>query len=196
METTQAREHLQWVNGIVRVAERDLNLHPAMLIAWGLFGTLVNATHQARASGLAVPDDATFHLPLMLLALAVTVWAGHASEKRAGRVTLVDSFAGSVFGVVFGVLLIVNLTAQHSVVPARAMGLFWAAGLSIALLIIGLHASRLLLGGGIALLAACVAASFFPTWFDGIFALGWVFGFVVPGLILATSRSNGRAAAL
>jgi hypothetical protein len=194
MDAAQARDHLRWVDSIVRVADRHLHMPPAGLIAWGLFGTIVNAVQQARASGLAVPDDRVLQPPLMAIALAVTFWG--ASRVRAERRTLVDSYAGTVFAVVFLVLLIVNLTAQHTVVPPRAMGLFWGAGLSMAMLIVGLQASPPLLGGGVALLAASVAACFVPGWFEGLSALGWVVGLVVPGVILALDESNGRAAAV
>jgi hypothetical protein len=76
------------------------------------------------------------------------------------------------------------------------MGLFWGAGLSMAMLIVGLQASRPLLGGGIALLAASVAACLVPGWFEGLSALGWVVGLVLPGVILALDKSDGRAAAV
>ena len=194
MDTAQARDHLQWVDGIVRLADRHLHFPPATLVAWGLFGAIVNAVQWARASGFAVPADAVLQPPLMLAALGVTIWA--AWRVPTGRRTLVDSYAGTVFVVIFGVLLIVNLTAQHTVVPPKAMGLFWAAGLSMALLIVGLQASRPLLAGGVALLGATVAACLVPGWFEALSALGWVVGLVVPGVVLARDRSDGRAAAV
>lgn len=194
MDTTQAREHLQWVHGIVRVADRHLHVPPATLIAWGLFGAVVDAVHQARGSGFSVPNDQTFQLPLMLLAMAVTVYG--AWRGASGRQTLVDSYAGTVFLVVFGVLLIVNVFAQDTVVPTRAMSLFWSVGLTIAMLIVGLQASRPLLAGGAAMLAASVAACLVPGWFDGLLALGWVAGLVVPGAVLALESPDGRVAAL
>jgi len=194
MEAAQAREHLQWVDGILRVADRRLHLAPSTLIAWGLFGAIVNAVHQARAAGLAVPADSHFQPPLLLVAIVVSVWGN--VRRSGGRQTLLDSHVGTVFSVVFGVILIVNLTAQHTVVPARAMAVFWAAGLSIAMLIVGLQASRVLLAGGLALLGVNVAACFVLAWFDGLQALGWTLGFVVPGIVLALDKSNGRAAAV
>ena len=194
MEAAEAREHLQWVDGILRAADRSLHLAPSSLVVWGLFGTIVNAAHQVRAAGLAFPADRYFHLPLMLVAIAVTVWSG--VRRSGGRQTLLDSYVGTVFSVVFGVILIVNFTAQHRVVPAQGMAVFWAAGLSIAMLIVGLQASRVLLAGGLALLAANVAACFLLPWFDGLQALGWTLGFVVPGIVLALDESHGRAAAV
>ena len=71
------------------------------------------------------------------------------------------------------------------------MALFWQTGFSIALLIVGLHSSRLLVGAGIAMLAASAIAPFASTWFDGVIAAGWLAGFVAPGILLWSRRANG-----
>jgi hypothetical protein len=194
MDAIEARDHLQWIDGILRTADRSLHLPPATLIAWGLFGAIVNALHQARASGFTVPPDGHLHLPMMIAAMVVSVWA--ASRSQVGRKTLADAHAGTVFSVVFAVLLTVNLAAQDTVVPLKAMALFWCAGFSIALLVIGIQASRPLWVGGVIMIAAVVVASLIPDWFDGILALGWAFGFVGPGIALALEESDGRAAAV
>jgi hypothetical protein len=194
MDASEARDHLQWIDGIVRTADRTLHLPPATLIAWGLFGAVVNALHQARASGIEVPRDSAVQLPMMIAAIVVSVWA--ASRQPAGRKNLVDSHAGTVFFVVFAVLMAVNLAAQDTIVPVRAMALFWCVGFSIALLVIGIQASRPLWLGGLIMVAAGIVASLVPAWFDGILALGWTLGFVGAGVVLALQGSDGRAAAV
>lgn len=194
MDATEARDHLQWIDGILRTADRTLHLPPATLIAWGLFGAIVNAVHQARASGIEVPRDSVVQLPMMIAAIVVSVWA--ASRQPVGRKTLVDSHAGTVFCVVFAVLLAVNMAAQDTIIPLRAMALFWCVGFSIALLVIGIQASRPLWVGGLIMVAAGIVASLAPAWFDGILALGWTLGFVGPGVVLALQGSDGRAAAV
>lgn len=194
MDASEAREHLHWVHGILRTADRTLHMPPATLIAWGLFGTIVNALHQGTVSGISVPRDEIVQFPMMVMAIVVSVWA--ASRGRVGRKTLVDSNAGVVFCVVFAVLMLVNLTAQDTVIPFRAMALFWCVGFSIALLVVGIQASRPLWIGGVIMVAASVTASHIPGWFDGILALGWVLGFVGPGVVLALERTDGRTAAI
>jgi hypothetical protein len=189
MDASQARDHLEWIDGILRTADRSLHFAPFSLIAWGFFGTTVNALHQASALGLAVPPDQAVHVPLMLVAIAVSVW--DAGRTAAGRRTFIDSHASAVFVVVFGVLMLVNLTAQHTILSGRGMALFWSAGFSIALLIVGVQASLPLLLGGAALLVAITLATLVPGWFDGILALGWAAGFIGPGLVLMFRRSDG-----
>lgn len=194
MDALEARDHLQWIDAILRTADRTLHLPPATLIAWGLFGAIVNALHQASASGMEVPRDSAVQLPMMLAAAVVSVWA--ASRQPVGRKTLVDSHAGMVLGVVFAVLLATNLAAQDTIVPVRAMSLFWCVGFSIALLVIGIQASRPLWVGGLIMASAGIVASLVPQGFDGILALGWALGFVGPGVALALDRTDGRAAAV
>ena len=194
MDASESRDHLQLIDGILRAADRSLHMPPATLIAWGLFGAIVNGLHQATVSGFTVPGDQFLHLPMMAVAMGVSVWA--AGRDTGGRRTLVDTQAGVVFSVVFGVLILVNVSAQHTVVPLRAMALFWSAGFSIALLVVGIQASRPLLGGGVAMVAASITASLVPSWFDGILALGWAIGLAGPGLALALEKSDGRASTI
>lgn len=193
MNASQARDHLESVATIVQTADRSLNVQPWILVIWGLFGSTVNALQQTRVSGAAVPADAVVQLPLLLAAIAATVLL---SWRAAGRETLVDRHAGIVFSVVFGVLLVANLTAQHRVVPYEGMALFWSFGIAMALLIVGLEASRPLALGGVALVAASVAACLVPAWFSGLLAAGWFAGLVAPGIALAWRRAHGRTAAL
>ena len=189
MDTSTARSDLALVDRILQDVDRTLNMPPLILLAWGLFAAIINGVQQARVAGLPVPSDGSFQLPLMLLAIGVSVWA--ARRQDTGRETQVDSQAGITFGVAFAVLLLLSLTAQHTVIPARAMSLFWSGGLSIALLIVGLQASRPLLIGGIALLTASALAGFLPAWFHGALALGWIAGLVVPAIVLWVRRARG-----
>ncbi len=194
MDTVAARAQLAAIDRIVSAADRSLHLPPVIFVVWGLVGVTINGLHQAQAFGLPVPPDQFVHLPMILAAVALTTWVER--RRSDARQTVVDSVAGLTFAAVFAVLLVVNVTAQHVVVPAAAMALFWSAGFSIALLVVGLQASRPLLVGGVALLAATGVAGLVPPWFHGTLALGWAAGFVLPGLVLFGRRSRGRAAAV
>ena len=188
MNKISARDELAVVQRILHVADRRLNLPPPILVTWGLFAAIVNAVHQGRALGFAVPSDASFHLPLALVAIGLTVWA--ARRDKAERETLVDSNAGMTFGAALAVALVLNLTAQHTVIPVSAMALFWSGSISIALLVVGIQASRPLLAGGVALLVASALAGYVPGWFSGTLALGWLAGLVAPGIVLWRRRAD------
>ena len=189
MDKSAARDDLAVVDRILHAADRTFHVPPLIFITWGLYGTIVNGAQQAAVSGLSVPSGQSFHLPMMLLAIGITVWA--AGRGDAERETLVDSHAGTTFCVAFGVILLLNLTSQHTVIPGRAMSLFWSGGMSIALLTVGFQSSRLLLGGGVALLAASALAGLAPAWFHGTLAMGWFAGMVVPGIVSWSRRAHG-----
>jgi len=193
MEASEARDHLQFVDGILRTADRTLHLPPVTLIAWGLVAFTINAMHQAAALGMSLPYEGYIQLAMFLAAIGISMWAGRDPGVRR---TLVDSNAGIVFSVVFVVLLLINLTAQDRIVPFRAMALFWCVSYSIALLVVGIQASRPLWIGGFIMLIASSVASFFPEWFDGILAAGWAVGFVGSGLVLALGKRHGRSTAV
>jgi len=188
MNKTTAHDDLAVVDRILHAADRTLHLPPLILVTWGLCAAIINGVHQGREMGFAVPPDASFHVALMMLAIGVTVWAS--DRHGAERETQVDSQAGITFGVALGVALLLNVTAQGTVIPARAMSLFWTGSFSIALLVVGIQASRPLMLGGVALLAASVIAGFVPLWFSGTLALGWLAGLVVPGVVLWSRRAD------
>lgn len=194
MNSSEAHDHLVSVDNILRNADRSLRLSPLVLVVWGLVATIINAVQQARASGVAVPSDSAIQAPMFLLAIALTIWVDRRDRER--RETLIDRQAGVVFGVVFLVLLIASFTAQHTVIPGAGIALFWSFGLSIALLIVGIQASRPLLLGGVALVVASVVACLVPRWFSGILAVGWLVGMIVPAIILAVRRPDGRVPAV
>ena len=188
MNESTARDDLAAVDRILRAADRTLHLPPLVLVAWGLCAAIINAVHQAGALGFPVPSDTSFHVPLMLVAIGVTVWT--ARRHDAERETRVDAQAAMTFGVALAVALLLNVTAQDTVIPATGMSLFWSGSISIALLVIGIQASRPLLAGGVALLAASALAGFVPSWFSGTLALGWLGGLVVPGIVLWRRRAD------
>ena len=188
MNESTAHDDLAVVDRILHAADRTLHIPPLILVTWGLCAAIINAVHQGRALGFPMPSDASFHVALMLLAIGITVWI--ARRQDAERETQVDAQAGVTFGVALAVALLLNLTAQDTVIPARAMSLFWTGSISIALLVVGIQASRTLMAGGLALLAASALAGFVPAWFSGTLALGWLAGLVVPGLVLWNRRTD------
>jgi len=189
MDRNEARDHLDSVATIVRNADQSLHVPSWVFIVWGLFGTIINSLQQLRISGVDLPADSFIQLPLLLVAIAFTV--GLSFRAEPGRETLVDRQAGILFSVVFGVLLLASFTLQHRVVPYEAMGIFWGLGFAIALIVAGLEASRPLLVGGLSLLAACIATAWLPGYLNGLLALGWFAGMVLPGIVLAWKRDDG-----
>ena len=193
MDASEARDQLQLGDRILSRADRTLNMPPLTLIAWGLFGTAVNAVHQARVSGLQTFNDERILIPFMVAGVAASMWGARRQSKE--RISLADQNAGIVFGAVSITLMLLTGTAQNRAITPQAMALFWCAGFSIALMIVGAKTSRLLLEGGLTMLLACVIAPFVPEWFDGILAIGWALGFFGPGAVMSL-QSHGRTVSI
>ncbi len=189
MDTKQARHHLDSAATIIRHSDRLLYFPAWVFIVWGLFGTTVNALQQMRVAGFELPSDSAIQLPLLLTAIIISVVMSLREPSR--RETLVDEHTGILFAVVFGVLLLASIILQHKVVSYEAIGIFWGLGFSIALIAVGIEASRPLLIGGSLLLLATLSTAWFPGFSDGLLALGWFAGMVLPGIILAWKRVNG-----
>jgi hypothetical protein len=101
-----------------------------------------------------------------------------------------------VLGVTLGALLIFSAAwlGTH-VVTETALSLFWNASSGMALLMLGLQASRILTIGGVLLLASALVAGFYPDWLYSILAAGMMFGFIGPGLIFAVHNPPDLGAA-
>ncbi len=188
MGPSQARDHLDSVATILRDADRRLGMPPAVLVAWGLVGAMINVLAHARGLGAALPSDSVLQPLMFLTAIAVTAWA---AKRGSGRETRIDREAAVAFGVVCAVLVVASVVAQGELLPYRGMAVVWAFGIAQALLIVGLLGSRVLALGGVALLAGGVAACFLPSLFHLALASGWVAGMVAPGVVLAARPRHG-----
>ena len=121
------------------------------------------------------------------------MWEGRRTI-RAGRFSALDRQSWIVFSVITTVLGVLRIVSElRPVVTPEPMAIFWNAGLAIGLLIVGFQATRCLTGGGIALFASAVAASFYPHIEYLCLAAGILGGMVIPGLILAVQRARPTA---
>lgn len=195
MDASEAREHLRHVDRIIAATDRTLRVPPAMLIGIGGICSVLTGVQQARLLGLAVPPDQYLHLPMIAVIIGIAA-ISRLRSRRQERETLVAGYAGTAFLMAFVVAMTLNVTAQHRTIPAEGMGVVWSASFAMSLLIAGAMGSRLLLGGGAAMLMATAASSLVPGWLPGVLAIGWLLGFFVPGLVLALEAPDGRTAAL
>ena len=85
MTSPPARGRSGVVDRILRTADRTLHIPPLILITWGMVAVIINGVHQARESGLTVPPDQFFHVPLILAAIGLTVWPAAARRRSARR---------------------------------------------------------------------------------------------------------------
>lgn len=190
MENSEARDHLRIVEDIIRATDRTVRIPPAILIGVGGVCTIVTASMQAQRLGWTSGVDDLIQ-PLgwlaMVVVIGMTAWRGRA----AGRENLIDRYAAWAFFSAFAFALVLNLTAQNRVISPQGIGLIWAGSFSMALLVIGAMGNRVLLAGGLAMLATVGAAALMGSWLEGTIALAWFVGFVIPGILLALGNGRG-----
>jgi hypothetical protein len=195
MDSSEARQHLAAVDRIVAATDRTVRLPPLFLIVVGLVCAVINGVRQARGLGFDVPGDQFIQLPLIALIVLVGIFESRRAQ-RAGRESLIASYAGSALFCAFVVTTTLNITAQHRLISDTGMSLVWSASFSMALLFAGMMGSRLLLGAGLGMLGCTALAAYADGWLPGVLAVGWLLGFLVPGAVLASGVSHGRSAAL
>ena len=195
MESSEARDHLSTVDRIVAATDREVRLPPLLLIVVGVVCAIINGVRQARGDGIDVPADQYIQLPLIALIVLVGLVESRRAQ-RARRESLIAGYAGAALFCAFIVTMTLNITAQHRLISDSGMSLVWSATFSMALLFAGMMGSRLLLASGAAMLACTALATYFDTWLSGTLAIGWLLGFLVPGLVLARGASHGRSPAL
>jgi hypothetical protein len=195
MDATDARDHVRMLDGIVRATDRTVYISPAILIGIGAVCAAITGLIQARQLGWNIPPDYYIQPPAFLVMLVTIVVASWRHRDRR-RSTLVDGYAGIALLGAAALGLTLNVTAQDRVIPPAGIGLVWAGSFAMALLIIGAMGNRVLLAGGVAMLAAVGAAGLVPGWLPGMLAIAWLAGFALPGIVLALGAPRGRAAAL
>jgi tRNA A-37 threonylcarbamoyl transferase component Bud32 len=181
------------VRRILHPAEGVFHTQGMMMFTAGLLGIGLLMERQEILSGHKVEANTGLDAALIAVWLCWSMWEGR-RMIRAGRFSALDRQSWIVFSVITTVLGVLSIVSElRPVVTPEPMAIFWNAGLAIGFLIVGFQATRVLTGGGIALFASAVAASFYPRHEYLCLAAGMLGGMVIPGLILAVQRVNPSA---
>lgn len=188
MDAARAKQDLEMVDRIITTADRSLNDNWVMYVSWGTFGFLVLLEKHLIASGWKHSADVPYAFAPMAVALILSIREGKRIRAQ-GRWTLMDRQASIVLGITIGVLFAVTAVSSITrAVDGRAGSLFFNAGLGTAFLILGCQASRIMLAGGLILVASAMAACFSPDYFFAILAAGMFGGSVIPGAVVGVRK--------
>jgi serine/threonine protein kinase len=178
----------KFVHRLVSPRSGMLHNNSIMFIGWGAFGFAVLIEKYLIAIGWRKDAGVPFAFYIMGWIMTLSIVEGR-RMVTSGRSTAVDRQASVVFGVTLGWLGVLTiLSAINGFISERVMCLLWNAGISMALLIGGLQASRVLMAGGIVLLASVVIANFDPDGFYLWLAFGVLFGVGAPGVLFAVEN--------
>jgi hypothetical protein len=191
MDTSQAAEHLDIVDDILRRTRRA-SPPPAQFIVWGSVGIAFDVVGQLVGMGKVGPAAFWFAGAVLAVAIVVSAWDARRLERIAGRQSTTGRLAAYSFGGAAAVMTVVTIMNElTNLLPPFSPSIFYAAGMSIALLALGfgLRSTALRLGG-LALLASLVAAFIVPVWLGAILAVGNFAGFIVPGISFAAANRD------
>ena len=192
MDAPQASEHLDAVGDILRRAERGSP--PALqFIIWGTVGIAFNVVGQLVSMNTLAPSAFWVAGAVLAIAVIVSAWDMRRTMRDAGRQSTIGRLAATNFWAAAGVMTVVTIVSETTkLFPPFAPAVFFASGMSIALLTLGfgLRSTALTLGG-LALVVSIVAASLVPTQLGTILAIGNFVGFIVPGISFAVAKTDG-----
>jgi hypothetical protein len=192
MDALSAREHLDIVGDIVR---RGRHGSPPALqfIVWGVVGIAFDLVGQLVSMHKLAPSAFWAAGAVLLLAIGISIWDAGRMLAIAGRQTTIGRLAAVSFWSAAAVMTVLTVVNEFTnIFPSFAPAIFYAAGMSVALLTLGFGLRALALTlGGLALLASIALAFFVPAWLGAILAAGNFAGFVIPGISFALAKNDG-----
>jgi hypothetical protein len=192
MDAPQAADHLDVVDKIL--TRTDYGSPPALqFIVWGLVGMSFCIAGQLVSMNKVGPGAFWIAGGVLALAIIVSMVDVRRFERDAARQSIIKRLIAFTFWMAAGVMTVVTVANEvTNLFPPFSPAVFYAAGMSIALLTLGFGLrSTVLAFGGLALVASIVAAFFVPAWLGAILAAGNFAGFIVPGIVFAIAKSDG-----
>jgi hypothetical protein len=192
MDAPQAAEHLDMVDHILHRA-RSGSAPPLQFIIWGCVGITYNIVGQLVSMGKVGPGAFWVGGAVLAIAIVISAWDLRRMQRDAGRQSTIGRLAAFSFWMAAGVMTVATLMNEFTnLLPPFSPAIFYATGMSIALLSLGFGLrSTALIFGGCALMVALVAAFLVPIWLGAILAVGNFAGFIVPGIWFASARDDG-----
>lgn len=184
MEASEAREHLEMVDAIIRAGEspawasRQLGV---TLVLFGLGAGLLDLAYQmgtgALPAYLLYGGFAALGAGLLYLA-----WWLLVARRSAERISMAQVRAGRVMGAVWWSVTVAAFCQPHlfSLWSAAAI---WSLGAAIAQLVNGFFGERRGLAGGAILLGSMLVANYAPAVTGYALAAGFFFGYAGIGVL-------------
>jgi hypothetical protein len=192
MDAPQAAEHLDMVDHILQ-RTRSGSAPPLQFIVWGCVGMAYDIIGQLVSMGKVGPAAFWVAGAVLVIAIVLSIWDMGRMQRAAGRQSVVGRLAAFSFWMAAGVMTVATVMNEFTnLLPPFAPAIFFATGMSIALLALGFGLrSTAMIFGGCALVVALVAAFLVPGWLGAILAAGNFAGFIVPGIWFAVARDDG-----
>jgi serine/threonine protein kinase len=156
-----------------------------MLLTAGLLAAALLLERQAILSGAKTSPNRVAGSLGFVAWLLWSLWEGR-RMIQAGRFSALDRQSWIVFSVITSCTGVLTVASQlRSTIPVQVMAMIWIVALGMAMLIVGIQASRWLTAGGVALVGSAVLANFMPRHMYSCLGAGVLLGMVTPGAALA-----------
>jgi serine/threonine protein kinase len=163
-----------------------------MLLTAGLLAAALLIERQAILSGAKTSPNRVAGILGFIAWLLWSLWEGR-RMIQAGRFSALDRQSWIVFSVITSCTGALTVVSQlRSTIPVQVMAMFWIVALGMAMLIVGIQASRWLTAGGVALVASAVLANLMPRHMYSCLGAGVLLGMVTPGAALAYQGARWR----
>jgi hypothetical protein len=183
MDAREAREQLEMVDRILANAEpeRVWRPYPRLLVLIGIGAALIDAGTQAGSRGEG-PAMAIAGVVLIVGSWIYLTWATIQARRTASRMSISQARMGSAIQSVW-LAVIVAAFAQPHLFSGWSSAAIWSLGAAIQMFIVGFAGDRRALLSGLVLLASMIVANYMPGAEGYTLAGGFVFGYVVPGVL-------------
>lgn len=187
MEQQEARAHLEMVDRILATARTTKNAQPSghLMIAFGFAAATINVGLQFMLDGRgpALLDAGT---ALMVLAWIYSSWKIYQSRRAAVRMSTSEARMGKVIAAVWICVFVASFSQPHVFANWGASAI-WTLGAAIQMLVIGFFGDRRAAYSSAVLLASLVAANSFAGLSGYMLAAGFLFGYLLPGIVYLSS---------
>jgi hypothetical protein len=188
LDPAEAREHIEMVERIIAASSQRLCSGGEYFVIWGLYAGLATVGWQLVINGALPAAAMWYELPLLLAAIAFSVFRGRASRLRQGRHSLLQREFLNILWLTVGVAFVTNVAAFR-IFSGWAQAAVWSFAETIVLLYIGLHGNRRAQVCGALVLISMIAANFVPPSRAGfVLAAGMVAGYAGFGIAELLAR--------
>lgn len=192
MDAREAREHLEMVDRILANAEEPRGEfwrpYPRLLVLIGIGAALIDAGEQIGLKG----GSSAMSIAGVVLIVGCWIylaWATIQARRNAVRMSLSQVRMGSAIQSVWLAVIVAAFAQPHLFNGWSSAGI-WSLGAAIQMFIIGFGGDRRATFAGLVLLASMIVANYMPGAEGYTLAGGFIFGYVVPGVLYMLDKDE------
>lgn len=187
MNPTEAQEHLNLIERIMELNDREFCIAGDLFLAWGASGALIDLLIQLTLMGKVPSWTLWFGFAALVLSGIYNTVRIRQMKRSSDRMSIRQREFLNVLWVTVGVT-IVAACGGFRIFDFWASGALWTLSAAMVTLYAGLHGNRAGMIGGVILIASLVAANFMPGSEGFVLAAGMLVGYAGFGVATMLAR--------